>query len=74
MPKDRHTIQIACPDCHSKGQARVADNDGWSFMNSGNERSVDAVTDGFVIVEEGGSWSKRPVVHCDCGGNVDVGH
>ena len=74
MSKDRHTIRTICHNCDRTGQARVTDDDGWSFANSGNERRVDSVTNGFIIIEEGGSWSRRPIVHCNCGGNVDVGY
>ena len=41
-------------------------------MNSGNERLVASVTDGFTVVKAGGSYLERAVVHCSCGGNVDV--
>ena len=74
MARDRHTLSIHCPDCGAKGKAQVEDNDGWSFTNGGNERRVSSVTDGFTIVHTGGSYMNRPIVHCACGGDVDVGY
>ena len=68
MSKDRYYRNISCPDCGRGGKAYIIENDGWTFMNRGNERHVQSVPLGFTVVNHGNDHNEETVIDCECGG------
>lgn len=45
--RDRHKVKLSC-SCGQKGTAYVSDNDGYSFMRSGPQRSIEKMSGNFA--------------------------
>lgn len=67
MGSDRYTLKVECSDCGKSGKANISENDGWSFMNSGPEREVSSVTEGFTVIDHGRRSIEKLAIRCECG-------
>ena len=67
MAEDRYSLKLKCPVCSKLGDARVAENDGWAFMNSGSERRVESVSEGFAVTNHGRDRIEEMAFRCECG-------
>ena len=71
--RDRYKWVLECLDCGKAGEAEVSENDGWSFMKGSVGRSVDKITQGFIVVEHGAGRDGTATTHaCECGGTSGV--
>ena len=67
MASDRYNLNVECPNCGKSGKAGVRENDGYSFMNSGSQRNVSSVSEGFTVVNHGRERIEEMAIRCECG-------
>ena len=67
MADDRYSLRLECPDCNKSGKARIVENDGWTFMNSGPESRVESVSQGFAVINHGRDRIEEMAFRCECG-------
>ena len=66
--RDRWTKKLACEPCGTTGEAKISENDGWTFMNRNVERHVDEVTVGFTVINHGERFIQDMMIACgNCG-------
>lgn len=63
MSRDRYSLRLKCPDCNKTGEAKIVDNDDWTFLNRGSEPRVESVSQRFALIEN----VKKMTFRCECG-------
>ena len=71
MARDRYSWYLGCSSCERTGRAEVSENDGWSFQRA-LDRSVDSVSEGFVVIDHGRHHHSETIIRCDCGSVADI--
>ena len=64
--RDRFKWALECDDCGKTGEAKMSENDGWSWVHN-RERTVDEISDGFMVVNPGFSHGSQTIIQCECG-------
>ena len=67
MASDRYNLNVKCSNCGKSGKAGVRENDGYSLMNSGPQRKVSSVSEGFTVVNHGTDRIEELEIRCECG-------
>ena len=71
--RDRWTTKLACEPCGTTGEAKISENDGWTFMNGNVERCVDSVPDGFTVINHGERRIEDLAIACGNCGRIVTG-
>ena len=50
--RDRFTAKLVCPKCNHTGEAKLSQEDGWSYITGDMSTSVDHLPDGFKVVKD----------------------
>ena len=67
--RDRFKWTLECNDCGKSGEAKISENDGWSFMHN-RGRTVDEISDGFIVINPGANHGSETIIQCECGTTV----
>lgn len=64
--RDRYVLKLTCLNCGHTGEAKISENDGWSYM-SGIDRRIDGLSEG-ITYKEGNIGSEKFI--CKCGNEM----
>lgn len=62
--RDRFGANLRCPKCGHTGEVKFSEAEGFAYLRGNRETTVEALSDGFKIVEEK-TWLATVDIYCE---------
>lgn len=64
--RDRFTAKLECPVCYKTGEARLSEEDGWSYLRGNRSTDVDFLPEGFKVVDRPSKMGQVDIFCLEC--------